>query len=229
LSRDLAGASVLIAGGSGVFGRAIARLLVDRGANLTLFSRDDARLRAAGLTPIIVPGDIALTSDCHRAVAAALDAYGRLDGVVNAAGVVAFGPLAELDDATLDRLAATNFLGPVRLMRAASAHLTPGSFIVNVTGVVAENPVANMAAYSASKAALMAADVALARELRRSKISVIDVRPPHSETGLASRPIAGVAPSLPLGLDPDVVASRIVAAIEADERDVPASMFQPGK
>jgi cyclic-di-GMP-binding biofilm dispersal mediator protein len=72
---------------------------------------------------------------------------------------------------------------------------------------------ANLAAYSSSKAALTAADRALTRELRRLGISVCDARPPHTETGLAQRPLAGTAPSLPVGLAPDLVAARIVDAV----------------
>ena len=63
------------------------------------------------------------------------------------------------------------------------------------------------------------------RELRREGIRIVDTRPPHTETGLASRAIAGVAPAMPQGLDPDVVAARIVAAIVNDEKDVPAEAF----
>ncbi|MEK7662631.1 MAG: short-chain dehydrogenase, partial [Actinomycetota bacterium] len=63
------------------------------------------------------------------------------------------------------------------------------------------------------------------RELRREGIRVLDTRPPHTETGLASRAIAGVAPTMPQGLDPDAVAARIVAAIVNDDKDVPAELF----
>jgi short-subunit dehydrogenase len=82
-----------------------------------------------------------------------------------------------------------------------------------------------MAAYSASKAALHAATVAIGREVRRRGISLIDARPPHTETGLANRPIAGTAPKFPPGLTPEFVAQRIVHALAEDERDVPASAF----
>ena len=85
-----------------------------------------------------------------------------------------------------------------------------------------------MAAYAASKAALSAADQALSRELRRVGITVTDARPPHTETGLAQHPIAGTAPRLPEGLQPEVVARRIVEAIRAGEREVPAKAFAAG-
>ncbi|MGN6600607.1 MAG: SDR family NAD(P)-dependent oxidoreductase [Actinomycetes bacterium] len=94
-----------------------------------------------------------------------------------------------------------------------------------MTAVVSEQPTAGMAAYSASKAATSAFVTAAGRELRRSKVRLVDARPPHTETGLAARPIAGPAPTLAQGLDPDAVAQRIVAAIGAGERDLPSSAF----
>jgi cyclic-di-GMP-binding biofilm dispersal mediator protein len=72
---------------------------------------------------------------------------------------------------------------------------------------------------------LSAFDAAAGRELRRARIRLVDARPPHTETGLATRPIAGSAPVLPTGLDPDAVAERIVTAIEADERDLASTAF----
>jgi cyclic-di-GMP-binding biofilm dispersal mediator protein len=90
-------------------------------------------------------------------------------------------------------------------------------FFVSISGVVAETPMPGMAAYSASKAAVAAAMESIRREFRRSRVHVIDARPPHTETGLATRPLAGTAPKMPLGLTPDVVAERIVVAIERND------------
>lgn len=159
-------------------------------------------------------------------VGAALERHGRIDGLVNAAGVVAFGSLVDTDDAVIEELFLTNVIGPLWLLRRVAPHLAAtGGFVVNLSAVVAEQPMAGMAAYSASKAALSAADAALFRELRRQKIRVCDVRPPHTETGLALRPLAGAAPRLPAGLDPDAVAARVVDAVRADEHEVAASAF----
>ena len=66
-----------------------------------------------------------------------------------------------------------------------------------------------------------AAFEAIRRELRRVKVQVIDVRPPHTETGLATRPLAGAAPKMPEGLSPRAVAERIVDAIEHRFRQPP--------
>jgi cyclic-di-GMP-binding biofilm dispersal mediator protein len=170
-------------------------------------------------------GDVADSEACHEAVDAARNCYGGLDGVINAAGVVAFGDLETHSDAVLDELLATNLIGPIRLVRAALPALTAGGFIAHVSAVVAERPMPGMALYSATKAALTALDQALSKELRRRQIDVIDLRPPHTETGLAGRPISGLAPKLPVGLSPGRVADRILRAIAEGEREVPSHDF----
>jgi cyclic-di-GMP-binding biofilm dispersal mediator protein len=73
-----------------------------------------------------------------------------------------------------------------------------------------------MSTYTATKAGLSGFASVLRRELRSRKISVLDVRPPHTETGLATHPMFGSAPSLPVGLEPLVVAEQILVAIESD-------------
>jgi cyclic-di-GMP-binding biofilm dispersal mediator protein len=224
VGNDLTTSAVILAGASGGLGQAIGRALTARGARLTLIGRSEDRLQALDLAGPRVVGDLGDAETGPRAVAATLAEYGQLDGVVNAAGEVAFGSLADTDDATLDRLVTSNLLGPLRLVRAALPHLD-GGFVANLSAVVAEQPPAGMAAYAATKAGLTAADTALRRELRRQRIDVIDVRPPHTETGLATRPIAGDPPDLPTGLDPVVVADRVVTAIEEGAREVPAAAF----
>jgi short-subunit dehydrogenase len=148
-----------------------------------------------------------------------------LTGVVNAAGVVAFGSVGDLDDDTLDEVLLLDLVAPIRLARAALEVLPEGGFIVQVSAVVAEKAMPGMAAYSAAKAGLTAFDAALGTELRRRRVRVLDVRPPHTETGLATRPVAGEAPRLPQGLAPDAVAERIVRAVADDERDLPSAAF----
>ena len=183
-------------------------------------------LEALGINATLVSADLRDAESGAAIVAAAVAAHSRLDGLVNAAGVVAFGSLADTNDEVIEDLVLTNVLGPLWLMRAAIPALTEShGFIANISAVVAEQPLAGMAAYAASKAALTAADRALARELRAAGISVTDARPPHTETGLADRPISGTAPRLKEGLQPEAVARRIVAAIIAGEREIPAEAF----
>jgi short-subunit dehydrogenase len=233
VSTSLTGRSVLVAGATGGLGSAVARLLARRGAALTLTARSPERLTglARELDAPALAVDLRDAAGAERAVEAAVAAHERLDGVVLAAGVVAFGPASEVDDATLEELFAVNVLAPVRVVRAAhpylvtSAHEGRDPFVLTVSAVVAEQPMAGMAAYSASKAALAAFDAAAGRELRRARIRLVDARPPHTETGLAERPIAGTAPALPRGLDPAAVAARIVTALEDGERDLPSTAF----
>ena len=224
--RSLDGASVVVVGASGGLGRHIARQLADCGALLTLAARDRKALESLGLDAPVVTADIRDAEAGAAIVAAALAARGRIDGLVNAAGVVAFGSLADTGDDVIEELFLTNVLGPLWLMRAAIPALTESrGFIANISAVVAEQPLPGMAAYAASKAALTAADRALTRELRAAGITVTDARPPHTETGLADLPIAGTAPKLREGLQPEAVAARIVAAIRAGEREIPAEAF----
>lgn len=224
---DLQDARVLILGGSGVLGGAIATHLKSRGAKVALAGRNEARLReqssALGDVPTIV-FDMKIPADGRRVVEEAIDALGGLDGIVNAAGVVAFGPLADLTDQTLEELVIVDFMAPLRIIRIALPHLENG-FVVNLTGVVAESPVAGLVAYSAVKSALSAAAKGLTRELRRSNVHFLDARPPHTETGLAERPIAGTAPQMPAGLDPEIVARTVVDGLAAGQRELAASAF----
>jgi cyclic-di-GMP-binding biofilm dispersal mediator protein len=209
----------------------LARRLHDAGASLTLAGRDAGRLAALGLPGATVVADLRQPGAAAEVVEAAVAAHGRLDGVVLAHGVVAFGPVAELADETLVALLETNTLAPIRVVRAAVPHLAAaaaergGAFVVSLTGLVAETPTAGMAAYSASKAAMAAFDAAAGRELRRQRITVLDARPGHTETGLATRPIAGEPPRLPTGFTPDAVAERVLAALVAGERDLPGAAF----
>lgn len=213
--HSLDGAVVAVVGATGGLGAPICAALERRGAHVVRASRT---------------GDVSIDLRDPDAgdvlVSAALERFGRLDGVVNAAGIVAFGTLADTDDVVIEELFLTNVLGPLWLAkRVVPALSDTKGFLVNVSAVVAETPMPAMAPYSASKAALAAAAVAIRREFRRLGIHVIDARPPHTETGLASRPLAGRAPALPHGLDPDAVAERIVSAIEAGEDEIPSSAF----
>lgn len=217
--------SVLIAGATGGLGRAIARELAARGDRLTLVGRDAVRLDALGVPGHRVAADLRDVDACRRVVAAAAEHAGALDVVVNAVGVVAFGPVDELDVDTMEELFLTNTFVPIMLATAALPVVAKGGTIVNISGVIAEQNLPGMAAYGASKAAVRSFDEALAREARRRGVRVLDARPPHTETGLAGRAIAGTAPSMPTGLDPAHVARVICDAIDAGTADLPASAF----
>ena len=218
-ARELRGAVVVVVGASGGLGRSIADVLERRGATVV-------RVNRSGGDGIDVAVDIRDSTAGQTIVDHVVERHGRLDGVVVAAGIVAFGDLVDTDDVVIEELFLTNTLAPMWLAKRMAPALQESSgFFLNVSGVVAESPMPGMAAYAASKAAIAAALEAIRRELRRSKVTVIDVRPPHTETGLATRPLAGTAPSMPEGLTPSTVAERIVAAIERGEASVSAAAF----
>lgn len=218
---QLEGAVVLVVGATGGLGRRIAAELEDAGATVVGTSR-------AGGAGLVVAD---LERDLSGLVPHVVATHGRLDGLVIAAGVVAFGPLTEVSDATVRELHEVNAQGPMRLIRDATPALAESAaagrepFIVTLSGVVSEAPTAGLAAYSASKSALAGFVSAATRELRRLGIRIMDARPGHTETGLATRPIEGTAPAFAAGLDPDAVAARIVKAIADGEKDLPSSAF----
>ena len=224
-THPVRGASVLVAGATGGIGGALADELHRRGAVLTLVSRSRNRLEQ-----LTVPGrrlalDLRTPDACARAVDAALAHAGRLDVVINAVGVVAFGPVADLTVDAMEEVFLTNAFLPIMLAQAAISQMTPGGAVVNLSGVIAEKNLPGMAIYGASKAAVRSFDEALGRETRRAKIRVIDARPPHTETGLAQRPIAGEAPKMPPGLAPGHVAVVICDALEQGVTDLPSKRF----
>jgi cyclic-di-GMP-binding biofilm dispersal mediator protein len=198
----------LVAGGTGGLGSRVAGQLAELGASVVTLSRS-----ATGNDGHIT-ADLRSPGAAERAVGAVIERHGRLDIVVNAAGVVAFGDAASTDVDTVEEV-----------FQAALPRMTKGGVIVAVSGVVAEQNLPGMAVYGASKAATRSFNEAFAREARRAGIRVIDARPPHTETGLATRPVAGTAPKFPQGLDPAAVASRIVTAVRDGETDLPSAAF----
>ncbi|CAM3503390.1 SDR family NAD(P)-dependent oxidoreductase [Nocardioides zeicaulis] len=223
--RDLSGARVAVVGATGALGALVVAELERRGARLVVVGRDGDRLAALG-TGVPVVADLGDATAGDAVAAAAREHLGGLDGLVNAAGVVAFGPLVDTPDEVVEELFLTNVVGPLFLLRRLLPLLEESQgFVLHLSAVVAERPMPGMAAYSASKAALSAVATALRTELRRSRVTVVDVRPPHTETGLADRPLSGTAPRLPEGLAPADVARRVVDALAAGETDVAAGDF----
>jgi cyclic-di-GMP-binding biofilm dispersal mediator protein len=206
---------ILVVGASGGLGTALVEGLRLRGATVLTASRS---------------GEIAIDiRDCDAGdlvTQAIASGPGRLDGVINASGVVAFGALTDTSDVVIEELFMTNVMGPLWLTRRLLPLLTETQgFLVMISGLVAETPMPQMVAYSASKAALASAVTALRRELRRARVRVIDARPPHTETGLATRPLSGEAPKMAEGLTPTHVAERILAAIESGQDDLGSADF----
>jgi short-subunit dehydrogenase len=215
---SLKDAVVLVVGATGGLGSRIAAQLEAAGAIVARVSRSSGH-------------DLSTPSVIEQSVTEIIAQHGKLDGLVIATGVVAFGPASELSASTVEELFAVNTVSPILLMTASEPYLAASArdgrepFIVTLSGVVAETPVAGIAAYSASKAGLAAFVVAAAREYRRAGIRIIDARPGHTATSLSEHPIAGSAPKFGAGLDPELVAARIVHAIVSGEKDLPSTAF----
>jgi cyclic-di-GMP-binding biofilm dispersal mediator protein len=211
----LDGATALVTGASGGMGRALVVELRRRGTRVAVAGRHQ------DLEPL---GAEAMWAGDLREPGAP-EAVVSLQIVINAAGVVAFGPVAELDPATAQELLEVDALLPMALAAAALPRLTRGGTFVNLTGVAGEQSIVNMAAYCGAKAAAASFMRAAAREARRAGIRVLDARPGHTETGLSTRPLAGTAPNLPKGHTPEHVARVICDALASGERDLPPAAF----
>ncbi len=222
---DISSSSCLIFGASGGLGRPITEQLAARGANVSLVGRRFSRLADVDAEGPRIEADLRDPEAASKAMQTAIDAHGGLDIVVNAVGVVAFGPAAELEVDVLEELFLTNTFVPIFVAKAALNHLRPGGLIANISGVIAEQNLPNMAAYGASKAALKSWDDGFRREARRAKIQVLNARPGHTETGLADRALAGSAPKFPTGMSPQHVATVIVDGIAEGQTDLPSSAF----
>ncbi len=215
---NLHGAIVLVVGATGGLGSRIAAQLESSGAIVVRSSKSAGH-------------DLRTPSVIREVLEAANEQHGRLDGVVIASGVVAFGAASELVPATVDELFSVNTTSVIQLITQSQPYLAASAqdgrepFVVTLSGVVAETPVAGMAAYSASKAGLAAFVVAAAREYRRAGIRILDARPGHTGTALSEHPIAGSAPRFGAALDPELVAARIITAIAEGEKDLPSTAF----
>lgn len=151
-----------------------------------------------------------------------------IDGVIVAAGRVGFGSSQDTSAEHAARLMQVNHLGPADLISRLFPLLAQSShnpFVISITGVVAEKPFPGMSAYVASKTAHSAWLKAFQLEARRAGIRVIDARPGHTETGLATRPLFGNAPNFPQGMNPDHVADVILRAAVGEYNELPSEVF----
>lgn len=219
---DTKDARVLVVGASGALGGGLARRLHEQGARVVAAGRDPERTRAVaedvGTDPLTL--DVVDVEACAATVAAAVEQLGGLDLLLVTVGVAAFGKAAELDEAVAEELYAVDVLGPVALVRAAIPHLRESNGTVAViSAVLADLPTSGMADYSAAKAALATWLQVLRREERRS-LKVLDIRPPHLDTGLETRALAGEPPRLPAGRPAGEVVDLVLQAIRDDKQEL---------
>ena len=213
---------VVVIGGTGVLGAEISRQLRGAGARVAIVTRTPSNLPDDLRDLTCVQADIRQRDSLTRALATLGEEF---DGLVNAAGVVAFGALGEVPADVVAELFDVNAIGTMNVLALGASVVREGGFIVSLSGVAADAAVMNMSAYCASKSAAHAAMTVASRELRRRKIVVLDARAPHTETGLTKRARWGVAPKMPAGLAPSTVAARIVTALLNGESDLTSDAF----
>lgn len=202
----------IVTGASGGIGGAVARRLATGGLAVVAHyagSADRARrvteeITAAGGRAIAVPGDVADA----EAMAALFDAttkeLGGVDVVVNTAGTMPLAPIAEMDLETFDRVQRTNVRGAFVVSQLAAQRLRPGGALVNVSTSITRLHTPSYGAYAASKAAVEAMTLILARELRGRDVTVNAVAPGPTATplfldGKSERLVEQIASANPFG------------------------------
>jgi len=191
---DLDGKAAVVTGGSKGIGLAIARMLVEHGAAVAIGARERKAIDAAvsGLEAI-KPGrargyscDVRRREDCERLIGEAVTTFGRLDVLVNNAGIGSFANVEETSEETWRAQLATNLDGVFFCCKAALPHLRrQGGWIVNIGSLAGKNPFAGGAAYNATKFGLLGFSEALMLEVRHAGVRVTCVMPGSVGTSFA--------------------------------------------
>jgi len=226
---NLTGSNVLVIGASGVLGSQIARELSARGATVLGTASTEASL--AKVPEIVAAKFVVDLNDEMSFIPFFVEVAASglpLDGIVVAAGRVGFGPINDTVAADAKELMQINHFGAAELIASLSTIMrenSENSFVLSITGVVAEKVFPGMSAYTTSKTAHSTWLKAFALEARRRKIRVIDARPGHTETGLAARPLFGTAPAFGAGMTAEHVAKVIVDGIESGATELQSESF----
>jgi NAD(P)-dependent dehydrogenase (short-subunit alcohol dehydrogenase family) len=182
------GRAALVTGGSSGIGLAIARMLQDEGFDLTLVSRRPERVEAAAaeLGVTAVAANMADAEDCERIVADHRERFGRLDVLVNSAGVGIGGTVEELPAKSLDLQLGVNLRGLFLVTQAAIPLLRESrGWIVNLASIAGTVPTPGLATYGATKAAVIALTRSLNEELDADGVRAIALCPGFVDTPMA--------------------------------------------
>ena len=211
MSRRFADKVALVTGAGSGIGRETVRLLAAEGARVVCLDIDPKRvdeitaeLADAGHEAHGHCCDISDPSACQRAVAAAIERFGRLDVLCNVAGIAMMRPIDEVDDALWNRMIGVNLAGPFYLCRAALPALVESrGNIVNVASQAGLRGYSHLSAYAASKGGLVMLTRALAVELAPQNVRVNCVCPGAVLTNIGDSIGAGGT------LDPEVAAAMM--------------------
>jgi NAD(P)-dependent dehydrogenase (short-subunit alcohol dehydrogenase family) len=184
MSSEFDGLAVIVTGGASGIGAAIADRLAAGGAMVAVLD-----LNPAGTPHFGIQCNVADDSSVRAAVGTAVGQFGRLDVVVNNAGIGAQGDITANDDAEWHRVLDINLLGIVRVSRAALPYLrkSPSASIVNTCSIAATAGLPQRALYSASKGAVLSLTLAMAADHIREGIRVNCVNPGTVDTPWVSR------------------------------------------
>jgi NAD(P)-dependent dehydrogenase (short-subunit alcohol dehydrogenase family) len=193
-SYDFGSKSVVITGGSRGLGLVMARELADEGARLTLIARDEAELARAAddirtrqpfADVLTIVADVRRRYEAERAIAQAAEHHGRIDVLVNNAGIIQVGPVDHMKFADYEDAMATHFWGPLYMIVAALPHMRRQGEgrIINISSIGGRISVPHLVPYSASKFALVGLSDGLRIELARDNIVVTTVCPGLMRTG----------------------------------------------
>jgi NAD(P)-dependent dehydrogenase (short-subunit alcohol dehydrogenase family) len=219
---QISDASALVTGAGRGIGRAIALALAREGARVTAVARSASdldtlvdELETVGGRGIAFAGDLRDASACEGAVAAAVECFGGLRILVNNAGVGLLANVADTTDEAWETVFATNLNAPFRLTRAALPHLTRhGGHVIMISSLAGQNPIAGMAAYCASKAALDHFAASLMLEVRQKGVKVTTIAPGSVDTGFAGGPRPADTSWM---LSPEDVAQTVVQLLRMRE------------
>lgn len=230
---QLRAAVLVVTGGGNGIGREVVLALLARGARVAAVDLSEAGLaETAALAPAGVrdrlsthPVDVTDRSAVQSLRTAVLAAHGRVDGLVNVAGIIQrFVPVIELDYADIEKVLAVNFWGVVATTKTFLPDLLarPAASLVNVSSMGALVPVPGQSAYGASKAAVKLFTEGLAAELRGTSVAVTVVFPGavgtdiarHSGVSVPLPPSASAASAAASTTSPTEAARQIVEAIE---------------
>lgn len=196
----LDGRVAIITGGGRGIGEAIAAAFTREGARLVLSARTHSeleqvqgRLRAAGGSVEIVPADVSMPEEVARIVQAAEAAYGRVDILVNAAGIYGpIGPAWDVDVQEWIRAVQVNLVGTFLCCRAVLPGMLARRWgrIINFSGGGATAPLPRFSAYAASKAAVVRLTETLAEEVKDANVYINAVAPGAVDTRLQDQVLA---------------------------------------
>jgi NAD(P)-dependent dehydrogenase (short-subunit alcohol dehydrogenase family) len=229
MARPLSGMHVLITGASAGIGAALARRLAARGARLALVARRRERLeelvQELGGPHLAIAADVGCEADCHRAIASAWAAWGRLDTLVCNAGYGLQRAAADTTTADWEAIWRTNLLGSAWCINAALPHLRAQeprhgwrAQVMLVSSVLARRAAPLGAAYSATKAAQLSLAESLRVELAAQRIAVTSVHPVGTDSEFSQAAAASSGTPWHVGRreprqSPDTVAQAMERAI----------------